>query len=67
MSIEAGQVGRFMQNENTEFSGEITRVWSKPTPDNPYVTIKTLEDKPRTFVRFASNVMLITEPPEMTG
>jgi hypothetical protein len=41
----------------TILTGVITRVWEKPE-GNPYVTIKTDEGTPRTFVRYASAVTL---------
>jgi hypothetical protein len=54
------QLGQIVEVDTSTGPAEavITRVWDRPAND-PYVTVKTTEDRGRTFVRSASRVRRI--------
>jgi hypothetical protein len=53
--MNIGTAVQFRTDKNPEMTGFVTRVWNEPAND-PYVTIRTDEDRPRTFVRCSSAV-----------
>jgi hypothetical protein len=59
MEFCKGDKVKFRTDEKPDVTGFITRVWDKPERD-PYVTIRTDEAKPRTFVRCSSAISMHT-------
>lgn len=54
--MQVNDIVTFSPRFGESAEGIVTRVWDKPVSD-PYVTIRTIEDEGRTFVRCSSVVV----------
>lgn len=54
-ALAVGDRVNFEVSPGETLPGEVVRVW---TNGSPYVTVRTLEDRPRRFVRLADRVQL---------
>lgn len=59
--MQVNDIVTFSPRFGESAEGIVTRVWDKPAGD-PYVTVRTTEDMPRTFTRFASALVRASGP-----